>query len=29
MEDHAGIFLGFFFSLRERKVPVSITEWMA
>jgi uncharacterized protein with von Willebrand factor type A (vWA) domain len=29
MEDHAGIFLGFFFRLRERKIPVSITEWMA
>jgi uncharacterized protein with von Willebrand factor type A (vWA) domain len=29
MQDHAGIFLSFFFRLRERKVPVTITEWMA
>ncbi len=27
-QDHAGIFLGFFYRLRASKVPVTITEWM-
>jgi len=26
--EHAGIFLGFFYRLKERKVPVSLTEWL-
>jgi len=28
VDDHSGIFLGFFLKLRERKLPVSLTEWL-